>query len=330
MQVAEGGVLDQRDRARRQQGDQRGARRVVQARAGGIADRRRQQAGADAPFAGEPLDLGQRLAGAAVEADRQGLHAEPSQRREEAVIGRRFDDHHIAGPRHRLQAQAEGLDAAVGDQHLVGAEVAIPVRRVRGQAGAQALGAGRERHRGEQPAVTPRRGGDAARQRLDREQRLAAQGGAERHHAGAAFHVAERDGVERVVLESVIAEPRGIDAGPGCCALAGRLARARRDLPRFARRAADEITLLRPALDQAPILERPIGGQHRGDADRAAARQLAHRGQALPGAPEAGPDLAGQMLGERAVQDLRGSAGGIVGARLGVMSHVSRRARAAR
>ena len=73
-----------------------------------------------------------------LERDRQDLRAEVAQRQQRAVVGRRLDDHEVAGLDQLLEQERVGLHRAVGGDHLLGRHAVLARRATRAAAGSPA------------------------------------------------------------------------------------------------------------------------------------------------------------------------------------------------
>ncbi len=244
------------------------------------------------------------------------LQLQPLQRLQARIETGRLDQHHIAGPRHRLQAQVERLQRAVGDDDVVaGHGHAIQLVAQRDLAPQLRVPRRQVDHRAPRiDAAQAARGG--ARQLLQGEQQGAGEGRAEGHD------IARPSGGQHVEHQLTHIDGGGSAAGARCLRLLRTRAGGRANIAvatAIAVRAAGQsasrtirrspvhgmghvITGTGPRHDGAPRLQQIVSLEHGGRADAAPRTLLAHGRQALAGTQQAAGDHALDFIGQRLVQ----------------------------
>ena len=208
---------------------------------------------------------------------------------QEAEVRRRLQRHHVARLRHGAQAQADRLQATVGDQQFARVELAAQAHRVAGDGAAQLLVAGADRVLAQRRAVALRGAADSAAHAVLREQFAARAGGAEGDEAwvgGELHHLrAERADVDGLRV--------------------GRRARGFR-LRQLGRACRHEVTRARAGFDQPGVFERAVGLHDGGQRHALLPRQFAHRRNALAARQRARADRVGDVFGDLQVQGVVG------------------------
>ena len=268
-----------------------------------VGEVRRQQTGFYLAVAGGQLQRLQRHAAYRVGGDFQRLHAVAFQKLQHAKIGGRFNRHHIAGLRHRAQAQAQRLDTAIGDDDVIHRQPAAPAQRAAGNLPAQTVQPGRLAIIAEQMTMTTQRlAGQLlqlrARKQLGRRHRTA-----KRASVGNA-HITPQQRIHRHQR---------------------RLGRGRALRRQRQRRAAAHIKAgLRPRLDQPTVFQHAKRFGDRGQADLTAGAHFAQRRQFIAGAQRAAGDHAGDIVGQMLIK--QGGRGGVHGVNQAVkVAHKTRR-----
>ena len=258
-------------------------------RADRVGERRHRQHRLDRLRVEGELQRVQRQPGARMRGDLQRAQVHALQDFEEAEVRRRLQRHHVARLRHGAQAQADRLQATVGDQQLARVELAAQAHRVAGDGAAQLLVAGADRVLAQRRAVALRGAADGAAHAVLREQLAARAGGAEGEEArvgGELHHLgAERADVDRLRI--------------------GRRARRFR-LGRAGRTGGDEVARARAGLDQPGVFERAVGLHDGGQRHALLPRQFAHRRNALAAGQRARADRVGDAFGDLQVQGVVG------------------------
>ncbi len=219
---------------------------------------------------------------ARVHGDFHRLELEPLQHLQAGVEGRSLDGHQVAGLGHRLQAQVQRLQGAVGDQQLLHGQHQPGHHVAQGDLPTQLRIA--RRHVGDHhPRVHLAAGaGQGARQALQGEQ-------------GRGWGTPSRKARCSVLdrIEHREHQFADIDFGGFIDFAADHRLRER------ARRVGiDEVAGARAGADQAATLQQVIGLEHRRRADPVGLAGVAHRRHTLARPQDPGADQFGDVIGE--------------------------------